>query len=219
MPYQPQRFIHAANVRLDVPVSVYLSEQLTDQLRYQLEDATLLSFDCVIDNCIEHQVDYLMLSGNLFVEADRSLRARLTLLRGFGRLQNESIPVFVLPGDMDPPEAWRAIPELPDNVHVCFSSSPEPFALERGQRTITTVSASMWYGETDAFGIRVIHSSPDGIEPFRIGTVSRAKFDESQRMASLTAAAEDNLINLDSEVDSSVADAPAPSHSHRSARQ
>ena len=212
MPYQPQRFIHAANVRLDVPVSVYLSEQLTDELRHQLEDATLLSFDCVIDNCIERQVDYLMLSGNLFVEADRSLRARLTLLRGFGRLQNENIPVFVLPGDMDPPEAWRAIPELPDNVHVCFSSSPEPFALERGERIITTVSASMWYGETDAFGIRVIHSSPDGIEPFRIGTVSRAKFDESQRMASLTAAAEDNLINLDSEVDSSVADAPAPSH-------
>lgn len=212
MPYQPQRFIHAANVRLDVPVSVYLSEQLTDELRHQLEDATLLSFDCVIDNCIERQVDYLLLSGNLFIEADRSLRARLALLRGFGRLQNENIPVFVLPGDTDPPEAWRAIPELPDNVHVCFSSSPEPFALERGERTITTVSASMWYGETDAFGIRVIHSSPDGIEPFRIGTVSRAKFDESQRMASLTAVAEDNLINLDSEVDSDVTDAPAPAH-------
>jgi exonuclease SbcD len=212
VPYQPQRFIHAANVRLDVPVSVYLSEQLTDELRHQLEDATLLSFDCVIENCIEHQVDYLMLSGNLFVEADRSLRARLALLRSFRRLQGKNIPVFVLPGDTDPPEAWRAIPELPDNVHVCFSSSPEPFALERGERTITTVSASMWYGETDAFGIRVIHSSPDGIEPFRIGTVSRAKYDESQRMASLTAAAEDNLINLDSEVDSDVPDAVAPPH-------
>jgi len=43
MPFQPQRFIHAANVRLDVPVSVYLSEKLTDELRHQLEDATLLS--------------------------------------------------------------------------------------------------------------------------------------------------------------------------------
>ena len=41
MPFQPQRFIHAANVRLDVPVSVHLSEQLTEDLRHALEDATL----------------------------------------------------------------------------------------------------------------------------------------------------------------------------------
>lgn len=197
MPFQPQRFIHAANVRLDVPVSVYLSEQLTEELRHQLEDATLLSFDCVVDNCIERQVDYLLLSGNVFVESDRSLRARLALLRGFRRLRDESIPVFVLPGDTDPAEAWRAIPDLPDNVHLCLSSSLEPVALERGERTIATVSASMWYGETDAFGIRVIHSSPDGIEPFRIGTVSHAKYEESQRMATLTTDAEDNLLNLD----------------------
>ncbi len=201
MPYQPQRFIHAANVRLDVPVSVYLSEQLTDDLRHQLEDATLLAFDCVVQNCVERKVDYLLLSGNLFVETDRSLRARLALLRAFRQLRDEGIPVFVLPGDTDPPEAWRAIPELPDNVHVCFSSSPEPFDLTRGDRAIATVSASMWYGETDAFGIRVIHSSPDGIEPFRIGTVSRARYDESQRMATLTADAEDNLISLNDESD------------------
>lgn len=197
MPFQPQRFMHAANVRLDVPVSVYLSEQLTDELRHQLEDATLLSFDCVVDSCIQRRVDYLLLSGNVFVESDRSLRARLTLLKGFRRLQEKGIPVFVLPGDTDPAEAWRAIPELPDNVHLCLSSSLEPVALERNQRTIATVSASMWYGETDAFGIRVIHSSPDGIEPFRIGTVSRAKYEESQRMASLTTSAADNLLNLD----------------------
>jgi len=199
MPYQPQRFIHAANVRLDVPVSVYLSEQLTDDLRHELEDATLSSFDCVIENCIQRKVDYLLLSGNLFVEADRSLRARLSLLNGFRRLDKQGICVFVLPGDTDPPEAWRAIPELPDNVRICYSSNSEPVALERGTRTVATVSASMWYGETDAFGIRVIHSSPDGIEPFRIGTASRSKFDESRRMARLTESVEDNLISLPDE--------------------
>ncbi len=197
MPYQPQRFIHAANVRLDVPVSVYLSEQLTDELRRQLEDATLISFDSVIQSCIELAVDYLLLSGNIFVEADRSLRARLALLRGCRALCDKGIPVFVLPGDTDPPEAWRAISGLPDNVRVCYSSSAEPVELQHSDRTVTTVGASMWYGETDAFGIRVIHSNPDGIEPFRIGTVSRARFDESRRTATLTNTSENNLIGLD----------------------
>ena len=174
MPFEPQRFVHAANIRLDVPVSVHLSEQLTDELRHALEDATLTSFETVVDLCIEKRVDYLLLSGNVFLEDDRSLRARLALLNGFGRLHQKKIPVFVLPGDADPPEAWRAIPELPPNVTVCYSSNPEPEGLIRNNRTITTVSASMWYGDTDAFGIRVIGRGEGGLDPFRIGVVSRA---------------------------------------------
>lgn len=199
MPFEPQRFIHAANVRLDVPVSVHMSEQLTDELRHALEDATLTAFDFVIATCIAKNVDYLLLSGNVFLEADRSLRARLTLLDGFRRLDAKQIPVFVLPGDADPPEAWRTIPEMPDNVTVCYSSNPEPQRLERNDRIITTVSASMWYGETDSFGIRVIGRGEDGLEPFRIGIVSRAKYDESRRMAALTASNDDDFLNVTGE--------------------
>ena len=65
MPFESQRFMHAANVRLDVPVSVHISEQLTDELRHDLEDATLTSFDSVIDNCLSRHVDFLLLSGNV----------------------------------------------------------------------------------------------------------------------------------------------------------
>lgn len=194
MAYLPQRFIHAANVRLDVPVSVHLTEQLTEDLRHALEDATLTSFESVIENCVSRRVDFLLLSGNVFVEADRSLRARIALLNGFQRLNTQKIPVFVLPGDMDPPEAWRAIPELPSNVTVCFSSDPEPVVLERKGRVVTTVSASMWYGQADAFGIRVIERDTDGHEPFRIGVVSRAKYEESRRMVSMTATAGEELL-------------------------
>lgn len=196
MPFESQRFMHAANVRLDVPVSVHISEQLTDELRHDLEDATLTSFDSVIDNCLSRHVDFLLLSGNVFLESDRSLRARLTLLNGFRRLQSKGIPVFVLPGDADPAEAWRSIPELPDNVTVCFSSNPEPQALVRNGRTIATVSASMWYGDTDSFGIRVIGREEDGLEPFRIGIVSQTKYDESRRMATLTASTDEDFLNI-----------------------
>lgn len=201
MPYEAQRFIHAANVRLDVPVSVHLSEQLTDELRHALEDATLTSFDSVIQACIDRKVDFLLLSGNVFPEADRSLRARLTLLNGFRRLAKALIPVFVIPGDADPAEAWRAIPEMPDNVTICYSSSSEPESLIRNGRTITAVSASMWYGETDAFGIRVIGRSEDGLDPFRIGIVSQAKYDESRRMAAMTAASDEDFLNVGSDGD------------------
>ena len=202
MPFHPQRFIHAANLRLDVPVSVYLSEQLTAKLRHDLEDATLSSFGFVIETCIQQHVDFLLLSGNVFVEADRSLRARLGLLSGFRRLQEKGIPVFVLPGDADPPEAWRAIPNLPDNVTVCATAGGDPEPLERDGKIITTVAASMWYGEKDAFGIQLIPVGSDVIEPFRIGAVSRVGYADSKRMAGLTSTADENLLILeeDSEV-------------------
>ena len=194
MAFEPQRFIHAANVRLDVPVSVQTTEKLTDELRFAFEDATLYAFDEVIEVCIKRDVDFLLLSGNIFIEADRSLRARLRLLKGFHRLDEQNIHVFVLPGDADPPEAWRAIPELPENVTVCYSSSPEPMELYVKDQLATTVSASMWFGEVDDFGIRVIARGGGGVKPFRIGVVSKAKFEEARRMASMAASASDEAL-------------------------
>lgn len=195
MAFEPQRFIHAANLRLDVPVSVQTAEALTEQLRFAFEDATLHAFEVVIETCIRRDVDYLLLSGNVFVEADRSLRARLALLKGFSRLEEVNIQVFVLPGDADPPEAWRSIPDLPENVTVCYSSSPEPMELFIKDHLATTVSASMWLGEADDFGIRVLAGRGEEVQPFRIGVVSKAKYEESLRMASMAASASDELLS------------------------
>lgn len=194
MAFEPQRFIHAANIRLDVPVSVQTAEALTDELRFAFEDATLHAFDEVIEACVKKDVDFLLLSGNVFVEADRSLRARLALLKAMHRLDEHDIQVFVLPGDSDPPEAWRAIPEIPENVVVCYSSNPEPVELFLRDRLATTVSASMWFGEADAFGIRVIAKGGEGVQPFRIGVVSKAKYEEACRMASMAASASDETL-------------------------
>ena len=195
MAFEPQRFIHAANIRLDVPVSVQTSETLTDELRFAFEDATLHAFEEVIEASVRHDVDFLLLSGNVFVEADRSLRARLTLLRGVRRLAEHDIQVFVLPGDSDPPEAWRAIPEMPENVVVCYSSNPEPEELYVKDRLATTLSSSMWFGEADGFGIRVLARGNDGIQPFRIGVVSKAKYEEARRMAAMAASASDETLS------------------------
>jgi hypothetical protein len=195
MAFEPQKFIHAANIRLDVPVSVQTTEKFTDELRFAFEDATLHAFDEVINACVQRDVDFLLLSGNVFIEADRSLRARLALLKGFRRLQEANIHVFVLPGDADPAEAWRAIPELPENVTVCYSSSPEPMELYLNDQLATTVSASMWLGEADDFGIQVLATGGEGVQPFRIGIISRSKYEESLRMAAMAASASDTSLS------------------------
>lgn len=194
MGYHPQRFIQAANIRLDVPVSVHTADVLSDKLRTEFEDATLQAFDEVVENCLRHDVDFLLLTGNVFLESDRSLRARLTVLRGFRRLHEKGIQVFVIPGDTDPAEAWRAIPELPDNVAICYSSSPEPEELVVDDQPVTLISSSMWLGNVDDFGIQVIAKGGESVQPFRIGVISRARFEESRRIAAIAATAGDEVL-------------------------
>jgi len=194
MGYHPQRFIQAANIRLDVPVSVHTAEVLSDKLRIEFEDATLQAFDEVVENCLRHDVDFLLLTGNVFLESDRSLRARLTVLKGFRRLDEKGIQVFVIPGDTDPAEAWRAIPELPENVSICYSSSPEPEELVVDDQPVTLISSSMWLGNVDDFGIQVIAKGGESIQPFRIGVISRARFEESRRIAAVAANAGDDVL-------------------------
>lgn len=65
---------------------------------------------------------------------------------------------------------------MPDNVIVCYSSNPEPEELYVNKQLATTLSSSMWFGEADAFGIRVLAKGTNGIQPFRIGVVSKAKY-------------------------------------------
>jgi hypothetical protein len=52
----------------------------------------------------------------------------------------------------------------------------------------------MWFGEVDDFGIRVIARGGGGVQPFRIGVVSKAKFEEARRMASMAASASDEAL-------------------------
>eukprot|EP00913_Durusdinium_trenchii_P023315 g21893.t1 len=139
MPFEPLRYIHAANLNLDTPLTSI--GECDSASRDIVENATLTSFERIVSRCVDHNVDFLLLTGNTFDEADRSLPARRALLNGLEQLDANDIRVFVLPGENDPVDAWRAIPELPDNVTVFFDSDNEPVAVIRDDRVIASVSA------------------------------------------------------------------------------
>lgn len=175
MPFEPLRFLHAANLCLDATLQCTIA--LPPDAQQDVEDATLNAFERVTAACIEKRVDFLLLTGNCFIERERSLRARLALRDGFRELDQHGIAVFVTPGELDPPEAWQAIPELPDNVTVCYPSNPEPVAVMRDGRVVATIANNLFYGEADHFGIK---SSPNTGErrPYRIGMLHPARLSE-----------------------------------------
>jgi exonuclease SbcD len=138
MPFESLQFVHAANLYLDRQLEG--TGLFPDSLRETIEDATIWAFERVISTCIDSEVDFLLLTGNSFDETEKSLRARVALRDGFARLAEENIRVFVTPGKIDPPEAWRAVPHLPDNVTLLLHRSEEPVAVIRNERVIATIT-------------------------------------------------------------------------------
>lgn len=110
------KLLHAADVQLDCPLQG-IGHYPRDTVEL-LATASLIAWERLIDAAITQGVDGLLLTGNTFDAAAESLAADVALRQGFDRLLERDIPVFVVPGQLDPLLAWQEIPALPPNVTI-----------------------------------------------------------------------------------------------------
>ncbi|WP_226670074.1 metallophosphoesterase family protein [Metabacillus litoralis] len=113
------KFIHAADLHLDSPF-VGLKHMPTDLFEV-IRESTFLAFFRIVSYAIKEKVDFILLSGDLYDEEDRSLKAQLKLKSEFEKLDKAGIDVYVIHGNHDHMSGkWLEV-EWPQNVHV-FSS-------------------------------------------------------------------------------------------------
>ena len=144
---EPLRFLHAAGARIDH--QLHDLDVLPDDLRPIVEGATTTAFERMIAAALEHAADFVLLTGNTFDAADRSLRARVMLLSGLRQLAEFEIPVFVVPGAADPAEAWQAISDLSENVTVFPDATAQPADFWRGDACVATIAVARSIGTAD----------------------------------------------------------------------
>ncbi len=128
------RFIHAADLHLDSPFSG-LRAVAPDEVGNILRSATFDVYDRIVDMCIEERVDALLVAGDVYDGAERSLRAQLKFVEGLIRLDEAGIRSFICHGNHDPLDGWEARLDLPDGC-VRFGSevSGEPMFPEDPER-------------------------------------------------------------------------------------
>lgn len=124
----PLKFIHCADLHLDSPFHGLFAQNRN--LQEHLTNATFAAFDSIIDQAIANDVDFVLIAGDVYDGADKSLRAQLHLRGGLGRLAREGIHSFVIHGNHDPLNGWSARVRYPDEVHI-FSDKPEAIPFER----------------------------------------------------------------------------------------
>ena len=110
------KFVHASDLHLDSPFAG-IRGFAPDHVRDALYEATFEAYRNIIDLCIDEQVDALLIAGDIYDGADRSLRAQLKFIEGLNRLDANGIQSFVCHGNHDPLDGWAARLEYPSSCH------------------------------------------------------------------------------------------------------
>ena len=162
-------FIHAGDLHLDSPFRGVTSE--SPEIARLLQSATFEAYDSLIQLCIDKQVQFLLLSGDIYDGADRSLRAQLRFRDGLQKLADNHIQAFIVHGNHDPYKGHSKMIKWPQGIHVFSYSKVESkpviidgntIALISGishEKRDTRINLAKKFGATDStvFQIGLLH--------------------------------------------------------------
>ncbi len=168
------RFIHAADLHLDSPFTG-IRAAAPENVARALYSATFDSYSNIIDLCISERVDALLVAGDIYDGADRSLRAQRAFIDGLRSLDAAGIRSFVCHGNHDPLDGWEARLSYPDGCHrfgpdfeavPIFPDQPES-ALVHGisyptRDVYDNLVARLGPVDQSAFAIGLLHANVGG---------------------------------------------------------
>ncbi len=131
------RFVHAADLHLDATFGGV--DATNDRVAGALARSTFEALDRIVKLCIDRRVDFLVIAGDLYNSADRSLRAELAFQKAMRRLAEAGIEAFVVHGNHDPADGWSAGLELPDSVRVFSAEDVERREVLRDGKVVCAV--------------------------------------------------------------------------------
>ena len=115
------KFVHSADLHLDSPFRG-IGREAPDYVAETLRRATFDAYDNIIALCLRERADALLVAGDIYEGADRSLRAQLKFVDGLNRLDAGNIRSFICHGNHDPLDGWEARLTLPTG---CVRFGPE----------------------------------------------------------------------------------------------
>jgi len=175
-------FVHTADLHLDsqfrgLEQAFLNGEKVPEGVLRRLRNCTFEAFERIVDLCIERKADFLLLAGDVYDAADKSLRAQIRFREGLARLASAGIATFVVHGNHDHCAGWRAGLEFSNTVHVFSDREVEFRPFVRNGREIARIYGISYPGRMvvenyadrfkrnkDApFAVALLHCNVDGI--------------------------------------------------------
>ena len=142
-------FIHTADLHLDSPFRGL--RQVDGEIADLLKDATFRAFDNVVELALRNKVDFLLVAGDVYDAADRSLRAQLKFADGLKKLAVAGIRSLVCHGNHDPLDGWSASLHWPEEVHI-FGPQLESVSISIGEEEVVHAACFVFpvaYGDSN----------------------------------------------------------------------
>jgi DNA repair exonuclease SbcCD nuclease subunit len=160
-------FIHTADLHLDSPFSG-ISENNQD-LSERLVDATFEAYDTIIDICIEKEVDFLLIAGDVYDSANKSLYAQLRFIKGLKKLSDTGIQAIIAHGNHDPLNGWSATLDWPENVHIMSGDVIDMFQPEIDDTQVVTIIGTSYPVQNISTNLAQKFPRKENDESFTIG--------------------------------------------------
>lgn len=110
------RFIHAADLHLDSPFAGLSG--VPETVRAVLRESTFTALSRLVELAVREKADFVLIAGDVYESADRSLRAQVRFGQAMKRLAESGISAFVVHGNHDPLDGRSAKLDLPGDVRV-----------------------------------------------------------------------------------------------------
>ncbi|APC47425.1 metallophosphoesterase family protein [Virgibacillus halodenitrificans] len=188
-------FIHAADLHLDSPYKglSYTPSAIFEQIR----ESTFHALEHLVDAAIRKQVDFVLITGDLFDNERQSLKAQVRLKRAFEKLEAYHINVYMSYGNHDYIKGNIHPVAYPSNVyifpeervsHFTYTKNDEELAAIYGfsyeNRAVLQNKVSEYEIKDDTipFHIGMLHGSiqnnteHDHYAPFQLSELERRNF-------------------------------------------
>ena len=160
------RFVHAADLHIDSPFAGV--GDADNRVATRLREATYEAFQNLVALCINQNADFLVIAGDVYDGADRSVRAQLRFRDGLSKLSEKGIKTFVVHGNHDPLDGWQSSITWPEGVHI-FGATPEWVNFEKNGEVVAAVQGMSYPTREVNDNLAVQFSPPTSGNLFAIG--------------------------------------------------
>ena len=151
-------FLHAADLHVGAPFRGLRA--LSDEWARRLAEAIPAAWDRAVEAAISRQVDFVVVSGDIFDSVRASYRDYLRFFEGLNRLDAAGIPSYLCTGNHDPLSLWQQdFFALPPSATMLAADRPDFALYERDGRPLAIIGGrgypnKVWsQGENIAEGI------------------------------------------------------------------
>ena len=181
-PQSAIRFVHAADLHLDA-VFAGISRDMPQETARRLHQATFDALNNLFALCERVRPDFLLLSGDVYNQEDRSLAAQLAVRDGCARLEKLGVPVFIIHGNHDPLSSRLKTVQWPENVTI-FEEQFASRLLLRDDAPLAVIHGASHAGPREARNLAAMcHRTDDACLQIGLLHTSMGESDKEIRYA------------------------------------